>query len=298
VRVSDPSGRDPAEDLPTDPDTEHPYALARRAAGTLAERTGTPAHDVLVVLGSGWSGAAQALGTVGAQFALAELPGQPALTAPGHPGTVRSSVLDGVRVLTVLGRTHLYEGHGVAPVAHVVRTAAAAGCRLAVLTNANGSLRPEWPTGTGMLIRDHLNLTGRSPVVGARFVDLTHAWSPRWRERALRVDPTLVEGVYAMLTGPHYQTLAETRALRAVGADVVGMSTVLEAIAAREAGLDVLGLSVVTTVEGTGEPVDGTEVVRVAAAAATRLGDVIARVVSGGAPALIPAVPAVPGGLS
>jgi purine-nucleoside phosphorylase len=210
-------------------------------------------------------------------------------------------VLDGVRVLAVLGRTHLYEGRGVAPVVHVIRTAAAAGCRLAVLTNANGSLRPQWPTGTGVLIVDHLNLTGRSPLVGARFVDLTDAWCPRWRERARAVEDSLVEGVYAMLPGPHYQTLAETRALRTVGADVVGMSTVLEAIAARELGMELLGLSVVTTVEGTGEPVDGEEVVRMAAAAATRLGGVIAKVLSGAASDLrssVPAERAVPGGQS
>lgn len=251
-------------------------AQAAAAAAALAERTGVPRHDAVVVLGSGWSGAAPALGELRAELEIASLPAFHAPVAEGHLGVVRSSLLDGVRVLAFGGRTHLYEGHGPGAVAHAVRTAAAAGCRLAVLTNANGSLRPQWPTGTGVLISDHLNLTGRSPLVGPRFVDLTHAYSPTWRARARAIDPELVEGVYAMLPGPHYQTVAETLALRALGADVVGMSTVLETIAAREAGLDVLALSVVTTVEGSGEAIDPEEVVRVAAASATRLGGVIA----------------------
>jgi purine-nucleoside phosphorylase len=260
------------------PASADPYVAAAAAAIALAERTGVARHDAVVVLGSGWSGAAQALGEVVAEFDVADLPGALAPVAEGHSGRVRSTTLAGVHVLTFLGRTHLYEGHGPAAAVHAVRTAAAAGCRLAVLTNANGSLRPAWGTGTGVVLRDHLNLSGTSPLVGPRFVDLTDAYSPRWRAAACAADPALVEGVYAMLPGPHYETVAEALMLRTLGADVVGMSTVLETIAAREAGLDVLGLSVVTTVEATGEPIDGAEVVRVAAAAATRLGGVIADV--------------------
>jgi purine-nucleoside phosphorylase len=266
-------------------DLADPYAAAGLAAQRLAELTGVPRHDVVVVLGSGWAGAADCLGTAVTELAVADLPGFHPPVAEGHPGRVRSTVLDdGLgavrRVLTFLGRTHLYEGHGPASVVHAIRTAARAGCRLAVLTNANGSLRPAWTTGTMVLLRDHLDLSGASPLVGPRFVDLTDAYSPRWRSAALAVEPGLVEGVYAMLRGPHYQTRAETLMLRTMGADVVGMSTVLETIAAREAGLDVLGLSVVTTVEATGEPIDPQEVVRVAAAAATRTGRVIAAVLT------------------
>jgi purine-nucleoside phosphorylase len=219
-------------------------------------------------------------GEVTAELAVTDLPGFVPFVAEGHVGAVRSSRLHGLRVLTMSGRTHLYEGHGAAQVAHAVRTAAAAGCRLAVLTSANGSLRPLWGTGTGVLLRDHLNLSYATPLVGPRFVDLTDAWTPRWRARALAADPTLVEGVYAMLPGPHYETVAEALMLRTLGADVVGMSTVLEAVAAREAGMELLGLSVVTTVEATGDVIDGAEVVRVAAAAATRLGGVIATVLA------------------
>ena len=263
---------------------EDPYLSAQKAATALAEATGVARHDAVVVLGSGWAGAADALGQSVAELDVAELPGFLTPVAEGHPGRVRSSVLSGadvpsgLRVLTFLGRTHLYEGHGPLPVAHPVRTAAAAGCRIAVLTNANGSLRPQWGPGTGVLISDHLNLSGASPLSGPRFVDLTRAWSPALRRLARDVDPALVEGVYAMLPGPHYETLAEALMLRTLGADVIGMSTVIEAIAAREAGLELLGLSVVTAVEASDQPLDPDEVVAVAASAASRLGTVIAAV--------------------
>lgn len=263
---------------------ESPYVLASHAAAALAEATGIDRHDAVVVLGSGWAGAAGALGEVVAQVDVSSLPGFHVPVAEGHERWARSTVLGGRRVLTFTGRTHLYEGHGPDAVVHAVRTAAAAGCRLAVLTNANGSLRPQWGTGTGVVLRDHLNLSGTSPLVGPRFVDLTDAYAPAWRRRALEADPGLVEGVYVMLPGPNYQTVAETYLLRTLGADVVGMSTVLETIAAREAGMEVLGLSVVTTVEASGEPIDGEEVVRVASASATRLGGVIAAVLGRLAP--------------
>lgn len=182
-------------------------------------------------------------------------------------------------MLALLGRTHLYEGHGVGPVAHGVRTAAALGCRVAILTNANGSFRPDWSPGTCMVVRDHLNLTGLSPIVGARFVDLTDAYSPRLRSLAHAADAALVEGTYAMLPGPHYETRAEGSMLTYVGADVVGMSMVLETIAARAAGMEVLGLSMVTVTEGQAE-IDPSEVVRVAARAATRLSGPLAQIIA------------------
>ncbi len=260
-------------------DEADPYAVARRAATALAEATGVPRHDALVVLGSGWAAAADAFGPPVAELELAALPGFLAPAAEGHVGLARSCRVDGRAVLVLLGRTHLYEGHGAAAVVHPVRTAAAAGVRLAVLTNANGSLRPEWGTGTGVLLRDHINLSAASPLVGPRFVDLTDAWSPRLRALARRIDPGLVEGVYVLLPGPHYETVAEAHLLRRLGADVLGMSTVLEAIAAREAGLELMGLSVVTTVEATGESIEPAEVVAQAAAAAGRLGPVVASVV-------------------
>lgn len=261
------------------PASADPYRRAAEAAHVLAERTGVPRHDVVVVLGSGWGGAASALGDVAAELPVVELPGFLPPTAAGHAGLVRSCRLGGSRVLVLLGRTHLYEGHGPQPVAHPVRVAAASGCRMAVLTNANGSLHPEWATGDGVVLTDHVNLSGVSPLTGARFVDLTDAYSPRLRSMAREAEPGLREGVYVMVPGPQYQTLAETRALRTVGADVVGMSTVIEAVAAREAGMELLGLSVVTTREGTGEVIDPDEVVAVAAASASKLGQVVAEVI-------------------
>ena len=256
-------------------------ALAADAAAAVADRTGVPRHSAAVVLGSGWSVAADQLGRLVAEVRTTELPGFLAPVAPGHPGLLRSYDLDGIPVLAFLGRTHLFEGHGrehVAAVAHAVRTAAAAGATVAVLTNASGSLRPEWAPGTGVLISGHLNLSWVSPLVGARFVDLTDCWSPRLRALAQAEDASLVEGTYAMMTGPSVQTAAETRMLRVMGADLIGMSTVLEAIAARDVGLELLGISATTTIEGSGEALDPEAVVAVGEDTARRLGPVIANV--------------------
>jgi purine-nucleoside phosphorylase len=254
--------------------------LVATAARALADRTGVPRHDAVVVLGSGWDGAADVLGTPLVELEVAELPGFLAPVAPGHRGLVRTYDLSGVAVLAYLGRTHLYEGHGPGPVAHPLRVAAAAGATVAVLTNASGGLREEWSPGTGAVLTDHLNLTFVSPLVGADFVDLTDAWSPRLRAAARAADPTLVEAVYAQLRGPAVQTVAETAMLRTLGADLVGMSTVVEAIAARAAGLELLGLSAVTTREGTGELLDPDDVVAVAQSTARRVSRVLPAVLT------------------
>ena len=247
----------------------------------LAERTKVTRHDAVVVLGSGWAPAAEEMGRVAsltAELPTTELPGFLPPAAPGHAGLVRSYDLEGQAVLVFLGRTHLFEGAGPGSVVHAVRTATEAGVQACVLTNASGSLRPDWQPGTGVLIADHLNMTGASPLVGAAFVDLTDAWSPRLRALSRAADPSLVEGVYAMMSGPAVQTAAETRMLRALGADLVGMSTVLEAIAARAAGLELVGLSATTTVEASGTALDPDEVVGVGEAAARRLGPVLVEV--------------------
>ena len=258
------------------------YDVAVAASRAIAERTGVDRHDALVVLGSGWVPAADALGSAVADVPVVDLPGFPPSAVAGHAGRWRSVSVDGRQVLVALGRTHLYEGHGVAAVAHGVRTAAAAGCRIAILTNGAGGLRADLAIGAPVLIRDHLNLTGRSPVIGARFVDLTDAYSARLRAVARDVDPTLDDAVYAALPGPHYETPAEIEMLRRLGADVVGMSTVLETIAAREAGLEVLGVSLVTNLAAgvTGAPLDHAEVLAAGAAAAPRIGELLRAVVS------------------
>ncbi|MGH3508657.1 MAG: purine-nucleoside phosphorylase [Nocardioidaceae bacterium] len=257
--------------------------LAGLAAEEIAARTGRDAHEALVVLGSGWSPAVAAFGTPRASFPMAEVPGFLAPVAEGHLGEIRSYDVGGVATLVLLGRSHLYEGHGLRPVVHGIRAAAAAGVQIAVLTNANGSLRDDWTLGLPVLIADHVNVTGTSPLEGARFVDLTDCWSPRLRGLAHELEPGFDEGVYAWLRGPHYETWAEAEWLRRVGADMLGMSTVPEAIAARECGIEVVGVSTVTAVEGTESGIDPSEVVAVAEATAERVGPLLARLIEKGA---------------
>ena len=254
---------------------------AQAAAQRLATMTGVARHDVAVVLGSGWVPAADRLGVPGAEVSVTELPGFAAPVVAGHAGRIRSCAVGERRILVFLGRTHLYEGLGVEPVVHGVRVAAAAGCRTVVLTNAAGGLREDYSVGQPVLIADHLNLTGRSPIAGPTFVDLTDLYASRLRALARATDPTLTEGVYAALPGPHYETPAEIRMLRVLGADLVGMSTVMEAIAARAAGCEVLGISLVTNLAAgiTGAPLDHAEVLAAGRAAATRMGDLLAGVV-------------------
>lgn len=256
-------------------------SLANDAAAVLRERTGGRDHDIALVMGSGWLPAADALGEPDYEFANTELPGFSAPAVEGHGGTIRSVTVGNARVLIFLGRTHFYEGHGVAAVVHGVRTAAAAGAKTMILTNGCGGLNPAWTPGTPVLIRDHINLTATSPIEGAHFVDLTDLYSPRLRAMCRAVDPSLEEGVYCQFTGPHYETPAEIKMVRAIGGDLVGMSTVLEAIAAREAGMEVLGLSLVTNLAAgiSGEPLNHAEVLAAGKAAAARMGALLADIV-------------------
>jgi purine-nucleoside phosphorylase len=259
-----------------------PYVEAEVAAARIAELTGVERHDAVVVLGSGWGPAVDAFGDPVADFSMSDVPGFLQPVAEGHAGRIASYDLGGVATLVYLGRTHLYEGHGLRPVVHGIRTAYAAGARMAVLTNANGSLRQDWELGRPILLSDHLDLTGRSPLEGARFVDLTDAWSPRLRALAHTLDPTLAEGIYAWLPGPHYETYAEAAWVRRLGADLLGMSTVPEAIAAREAGMAVVGLSTVTAIEGAPSGIDPGAVVAVAERTAQRCGPLLAELVRKG----------------
>ncbi len=307
-----------------------PFAAAEASAAVLAERTGQRGHDVAIVLGSGWAPAADALaaagragtagpggqagpaGTAGPggqagpagpggqagqvsgaviEVPLADLGGFAPPTVAGHSPVVRSLTLGGSRVLVFLGRTHLYEGHPVGTVVHGVRTAVAAGCRVIVLTNAAGGIRAGYQVGQPVLIRDHLNLTGRSPLAGAappdgypsRFTDLTDLYSARLRALARRADHDLAEGVYAALPGPHYETPAEIVMLRTLGADLVGMSTAMEAIAARHLGAEVLGISLVTNLAAGLAPdsLDHVDVIAAGRAAATRMGSLLAGILPG-----------------
>ena len=258
-------------------------ASARDAATTLHRLTGRDSHDVAVVLGSGWRDAADRLGLDDARdVRYDQLPGFPAPTAKGQVGVLRSGERDGVRALVFMGRTHLYEGLGVQAVAHQVRTAAAAGCHTVILTNACGSLRKQWGPGTPVLIKDHINLTGATPVAGAGFVDLTDLYSAALRRIARGVHPGIGRGVYVQFRGPQYETPAEVQMARRIGGDLVGMSTAVEAIAAREAGLAVLGISLVTNLAaGIGaEALAHAEVLEVGRRSAAQLGPLVAGVLA------------------
>jgi len=254
---------------------------ARLAADLIRDDTGGARHETAIVLGSGWSAAVDVIGQTTCEIPVAALPGFVEPTAAGHAGTVRSVRCGDRRVLVFLGRTHLYEGHGVEAVVHPVRTAAAAGARTIVLTNGSGGVNPSYRPGAPVLISDHINLTSTSPLAGASFVDLTDAYATRLRSIARRVDPDLAEGVYVQVTGPQYETPAEIGYLRTIGADLVGMSTAVETIAAREAGLEVLGISLVTNpaAGASGVPLDHTEVLAAGNAAAGRLGELLAEIV-------------------
>jgi purine-nucleoside phosphorylase len=260
--------------MPNDGPSSDPYALAEVAASALLERFKITQLDVAFVLGSGWSAATDDLGRPIGSCELAELPGFAKPTVIGHGGALRLvSTITGKTAAIFTGRTHLYEGRGVNQVVHGVRTAVRAGARVIVLTNGAGGLNPEWAPGTTVLIRDYINLTGMSPLVGARFIDMSMAYSARLRDLARSVDSALPEGVYVQFRGPQFETPAEVRMAGALGGDLVGMSTTLETIAARELGAEVLGFSLVTNLAAgiSSEPLSHDEVLAAGREAAPRL---------------------------
>ncbi|WP_353067010.1 purine-nucleoside phosphorylase [Arcanobacterium hippocoleae] len=226
---------------------QNPKSAAIQAAKEIAEKTGIEKFDIALTLGSGWGGAADLIGEKIAEIPAEEVFGFSPAAVAGHGGKLTAIKLPAEKYALVLGaRTHYYEGKGVRAVAHGVRTAAAAGCQICILTNGCGSTVSEWAPGSPVLIKDHLNFTGTSTIEGANFVDLTDLYTSRLRAIAHEVDATLPEGVYAQFPGPHYETPAEVKMAKILGADLVGMSTALEAIAAREAKMEILGISLVT----------------------------------------------------
>ncbi len=271
--------------------TTDPFRLAEQAASEVVDALGGQAPSVAVVLGSGWLGAADVLGVPDTELSTGDLTGFAVPTVAGHRGSIRALEVGGRRVVVLVGRVHLYEGLSEADVVHGVRTAVLAGCSTVILTNAAGGLNPEWPPGTAVALTDHLNLTNRSPLsgppppdpYGSRFVDLSEVYSARLRAVARGVDPSMREGVYAALRGPHYETPAEIRMLRTLGADLVGMSTALEAIAARHLNAEVLGVSLVTNLAAgvASTPLDHAEVLAAGAAAAPGLGRLLRGVIEG-----------------
>ena len=258
-----------------------PYADAQLAADVLGP------HDVAIVMGSGWSEAADAVGTAERSRLFGELPGFIPPAVLGHGGTADTVVIGGLRVLLLRGRVHLYEGYGAATVVHAVRAAVLCGCRQVTLTNACGGMRPENGQRPGQIVvlSDHLNWTGNNPMAGlpppahlpGRFADLTDLYSARLRAVVRSVDPTLSEGVYVGYHGGSFETPAEIRMLRGWGGDVVGMSTVLEAIAAHHLGAEVLGLSLITNLAAglASTHLSHDEVLAEGTAASPRLGELL-----------------------
>ena len=266
---------------------QQPARLAALEAAVRARTSLVP--RVGIVLGSGLGSLADELIDPVA-ISFAELPGWPAATAPGHVGRLLLGHLDGVPVAMLQGRFHVYEGNDPGLVVQPVLLMGRLGAGTVILTNAAGGLNPAFGAGTLMVISDHLNLTGRTPLlgpnadeIGPRFTDLTHVYAPAHRERlhaAARAEgTTLEEGIYVGLLGPTYETPAEVRMFRGLGGDAVGMSTVLEAIACRWAGIQVAGISLVTNPGAgySGEPLNHEEVLAAGAAAGPRLARVIRR---------------------
>jgi purine-nucleoside phosphorylase len=269
------------------PPIDQPPRIAALAAAVRARTALVP--EIGIVLGSGLGGLADDL-TDPVAIPFEELPGWPPATAPGHVGRLLLGQLAGRPVVMLQGRFHMYEGNDPGLVIQPVLLFKALGARIVVLTNAAGGLDPSFGPGTLMVMRDHINLTGRSPLIGPnadelgpRFPDLVDAWSPRLRTAlhaaAADVGVRLEEGIYVGLTGPTYETPAEVRMLAALGGHAVGMSTVLECIAARWVGLEVCGVSLVTNAGAgyTGEPLTHEEVLESGREAGPRLARVIRR---------------------
>jgi purine-nucleoside phosphorylase len=266
-----------------------PFAHARASAAALCNAAGVDSFDSVVVLGSGWQAAADAIGAPELEVPLAELGGFKQPGVKGHSASVRYIKKGQRRVLVYLGRIHLYEGHDPHTVVHGVRTAIAAGCRTVMLTNAAGGINPDYAVGQPVLIRDHINLTARSPLWGPlppqvplRFTDLTEAYSRRLRTLARELDPSLAEGVYACVPGPQFETPAEIRMMRSAGADLVGMSTVMETIAARHLGAEVLAVSMVSNpAAGLSDvPINHQDVLAATGASAAQVGTLLSELLA------------------
>jgi purine-nucleoside phosphorylase len=257
-----------------------PSADAIAAAALIAARSGIDQHEVAIVTGSGWIEAADLFGQTIAEIPFDEIPGFVPTSVPGHSGVVRSMQIGNRRVLVFVGRSHLYEGHSPDIVTHYVHTAAAVGANVLILTNGAGSLRADWTPGTTVLIRDHINHSGKVAFVGPHFVDLTDAYSPRLRSVARSVDANLSEGVYVQVHGPAFETPAEITMFATMGAELVGMSTALEVVAARALGLEVLAVSLVTNLAAGMTPsIDHSDVIAAGQAAATNIAGLITALV-------------------
>lgn len=242
---------------------------------------------VAIVLGSGLSALAKSL-IGGEPTPYSQIEGMVSSAVEGHEGALYAGEVSAVPVVALAGRVHMYEGHSARAATYAVRQVVDEGCEIVILTNAAGGIDPDLEVGAPCLISDHLNLTGTNPLIGPhdergpRFLDLSEVYDGELRALAHSVDDGLREGVYAGLMGPTYETPAEVRMLRALGASLVGMSTVLEAIAARYLGARVLGISVVTNLAAglSAQPLSHDEVAAAGSGATARLERLLAGVIA------------------
>ena len=249
------------------------FSRAEQAAHFILERTDLRPR-VALVLGSGLGGFAEDLESA-VRIPYTEIPSFPRSTAVGHAGTLVIGSVASIAVVAMQGRVHLYEGYSAQQVAFPVRTFARTGVKALVLTNAAGGINPSYGRGALVAIRDHINLQSQNPLLGAnddrfgpRFPDMTDAYNLQFRkfvlDEAERLGGDVYEGIYAAMLGPSYETPAEIRFLRTIGADLVGMSTVPEVIVARHMGLEVLAISCVTNMAAgmSGEKINHDEVLK------------------------------------
>ncbi len=245
---------------------------------------------VAIVLGSGLGGLADDV-TDAVRIPYAEIPGWKRSTVPGHAGELVVGTLSGKPVAVMKGRLHYYEGYDIADVAFPVRVLKACGIGTVILTNACGGLNPAFTAGDLMVVSDHINFMAANPLrgpnddaLGPRFPDMVETYTEDLRALAHQVDPDLREGIYVAVAGPNFETPAELRMLRGLGADAVGMSTVPEVLVARHAGMRILAISTVTDmatgIPGQIEHVSHEDVLAVANRAGTRLAELIKGVVA------------------
>ena len=264
-------------------DSTRYFEAVQQTAAWLRER-GAGEANVAIVLGSGLGDFADSFKGASA-IPYADIPNWPGTTVIGHAGRLVAGAHKGRNVIALSGRAHYYEGHPMQTVTFATRVMGTLGVKTLILTNAAGGINPDLTPGTLMLIADHINLMGGNPLIGPnedrfgpRFPDMTALYSPRLRglahEAAKGMDLRLGEGVYVALHGPSYETPAEIRYLRAIGADAVGMSTAPEAIVARHMGMEVLGISCITNAAAgvLPQPLDHNEVMEVARRVRTQFG--------------------------
>ena len=271
------------------------FANAEADARRLLDALGMDTLDIFLVSGTGWQPAIDALGDQVATIDYSKLGGFVDTSVEGHRSELALYELSGRMVLVSAGRVHLYEGHTPSQIAHPIRTAVLAGCKTVILTNAAGGISDDFQVGSLVTISDHINLTGQSPMTGqstpprfgSRFVSLIGIYSKQLRQLAHDADGRLGEGVYAGVPGPHLETPAEVRMLQAIGADMVGMSTVIEAIAARHVGADVLGISLITNIackdesSSSSKPFGMSDLIEVATDSAQRSSALLRHVIAG-----------------